>query len=546
MRRKIRRLVARQLRRLARAEDGLVTVMAVIFIVMILGFAGLVWDIGRIFNVQSEMQAYADHVALAAAAELDGQGGAIPRAIQAAVGGAPGPLVTDDRSFGDPGDERPTLAVNRLVFLSALNADPTAAADPPFPSSPSWDPEDDVLCTWTAGASDCVADDDLEAAFVEVTTTDETMSYWLLPMLDFFDIGAAAAPTEGLGRARAVAGWKREVCRTPPIYMCNPYETNTVKTFEPIIGQQIRLRHQQSASGQQFPGGWSLLDVPTGHGPPECADLPLSNPHKIACVLAAVNPNTQCLAGLVNTRPGFAAPAPEGINVRFDFYATNGLRDLRNNANFAPSRNVTKGVKQSGASLNQRCNQQDPDIATAQTVPLPRDSCFASNSCGADADGDQRFGNGITATELEDYWSVNHPGETFPADPDPSDGVFTRYELYRYEIDNNLIPTMGGTGGEIGRRTAAGDEAAQRCSDIQGVDNPVIDRRELIVAVLNCLEQDLRGNRDDVPVLAFARLFITEPIDTPPGPNDLWIEMLGVAEPGDETGIVHDFPVLYR
>jgi hypothetical protein len=542
---RLRHVVAVRISALARAEDGLVTFLAIVFIVITLGIAGLVWDIGRTFNIQSEMQAYVDHVALAAAAELDGEDGAIGRAIDAAIGGGAGPIVTDDRSFG-AGGSRPGLAISRLVFLSALAADPTAAADAPFPSSPTWDDPGDVLCTVTPGVgSDCVADDDLEAAFVEVTAEPETLSYMLLPLLDLFGTGAQAAPTEGLVRARAVAGWKREVCRTPPIYMCNPYETATNKEFTPIIGQQIRLRHQQSAEGQQFPGGWSLLDVPDGHGPPECADLPLVNPHKIACVLAAVDPQTQCLSANVNTRPGFAAPAPEGINVRFDFYSTQGLIGLKENPNFAPSRNVTKGVVQSGASLNQRCAQQDPDFLVAQTVPLPRDPCFATDTCPTDLNGDPRFGNETDAGRLASlaaYWLTNHGGVLPPA---LSFVGVTRYDVYRYEINNNLIPNMGGTGGEIGERSAAVG-APQRCSNQAGVNNPVIDRRELIVAVINCLEHDLRGNVDDVPVEAFGRLFITEPIDTPPGPNDLWIEMLGVAEPGDETGVVHDFPVLFR
>ena len=69
----------------------------------------------------------------------------------------------------------------------------------------------------------------------------------------------------------------------------------------------------------------------------------------------------------------------------------------------------------------------------------------------------------------------------------------------------------------------------------------------LTVAIINCREHDIRGQRDDIPVIAFARMFITEPVGYESGSeDDLYVEMLGVAEPGDESGVLHDYPVLYR
>ena len=67
----------------------------------------------------------------------------------------------------------------------------------------------------------------------------------------------------------------------------------------------------------------------------------------------------------------------------------------------------------------------------------------------------------------------------------------------------------------------------------------------LIVAVINCLEHNVQGNTDDVPVVAFAKMFMTEPVGGPPE-NDLYAEMLGVLEPGGDDGVLHDFPQLYR
>ena len=40
-------------------------------------------------------------------------------------------------------------------------------------------------------------------------------------------------------------------------------------------------------------------------------------------------------------------------------------------------------------------------------------------------------------------------------------------------------------------------------------------------------------------------MFLTEPVGEPPDQN-IWAEMLGVVDPGDESGILHDYPMLYR
>jgi hypothetical protein len=48
-------------------------------------------------------------------------------------------------------------------------------------------------------------------------------------------------------------------------------------------------------------------------------------------------------------------------------------------------------------------------------------------------------------------------------------------------------------------------------------------------------------------VLAFAQMFFTEPVGMD-GSNtdDIWLEMLGVVDPGGDDGVLHDFPQLYR
>jgi hypothetical protein len=171
--------------------------------------------------------------------------------------------------------------------------------------------------------------------------------------------------------------------------------------------------------------------------------------------------------------------------------------------------------------------------------------------CGAASNGDKRFSDGnidgTLNTALLNYWSTNHPGLSFPGG-DPTGR--TRFDVYRYEIDNNLIPNLSATGGETGRRRGSSADSAeigQRCSGQEGVNNAVRDRRELLLAVVNCLHEDLHGSEGGriVPVIDFAKMFITEPV-LGSSESTLWVEMLGTVEPGDESGILHEFPVLYR
>ncbi|MCO5128908.1 MAG: pilus assembly protein TadG-related protein, partial [Rhodobacteraceae bacterium] len=56
----------------ARDEDGAILVIGAGSLGMIRGMIALSYDLGRMAATQSELQSYADHVALAAAGELDG------------------------------------------------------------------------------------------------------------------------------------------------------------------------------------------------------------------------------------------------------------------------------------------------------------------------------------------------------------------------------------------------------------------------------------------------------------------------------------------
>lgn len=489
---------------------GVVAIWVVVSLAMFFGLGALVVDAGRLFNLHSQLVSYGDHVALAAAAELDGTAGAIDRAVQAAEGPGPGPLVDDMQNFGIGA---PELAVQRLVFLSALG-------DDPHPDDMGTRPAGDVvLCTREGGADDCAAEDDLDARFIEVTVAPVTMSFFLLPVLNAFGINA---PTQGTSRAQAVAGFTREVCNFPPLMICNPYEATNGPgaPFDPIIGQQILVKSKGEGSAWG-PGDFGLLDASFLEDS-ECGSSGTSGSNFIRCALALVNPNTRCVEGNVDIRPGEAVSVHVGINTRFDIWDP-PLQNRMDNPAFAPAANVTKGKVEPGqCRLN---TLQDVPPPPDDTVRMPRDDCFASGTCEQGRFGDASF-------DLDGYWATNHDGAA------PPPGLATRFDAYRYETDNAQVPDKSAGGGEDGNGICS-------ANGIQGSE--FNDRRLFVVAVINCVEHNIQGSADDVPVEAFARMFMTEPVGLDGASvEDLWFEMLGVAEPGDQSGIVHDFPQLYR
>ena len=82
----------------AKDEHGTILVFWAMSLAVMLGFVALSFDFGRIASTKSELQAFADHVALAAAGELDGQDDAITRAQAAAAD-----MITDRQTFGAGG-----------------------------------------------------------------------------------------------------------------------------------------------------------------------------------------------------------------------------------------------------------------------------------------------------------------------------------------------------------------------------------------------------------------------------------------------------------
>lgn len=480
------------IKRLARDEAGTILVFWGIALGVVLGIVALSFDLGRASITRSELQSFADSVALAAAGELDGNSDAIDRASEAAN------LIVDSQRFGSTGNTLSGEASYTLTFHATLPSSDTA--------------------TMTAATTDPA-----QAAFVRVSVT---------PTVVESTFGAAFSTLTNrqnrdfeLG-ATAVAGLSIYACDVTPMMFCIPGpDIWPDPRADANIGKMVHLR----AGGQGAawaPGNFGFLD-PTGalidpNGP--CAGL--NGAQQLACLVGGVDKITQCFNQRgVDTEPGQKVGLEDAFfNVRFDIYQSI-MNGKRNDPNYAPAPNVIKGiVPRGGGSCVGNNSDRPPDSGT---LPLPKDDCFP---------GCSRFGDGDWSAGRTEYVNWNYgtpPGA--PNTPDPHPTARTRYEYYLAEI-------AAASGGPIltGRR----ETGLPTCSSSEPAPS---ERRILTVAGIDCAANGIRGSASNVPVREFYKIFLTEPVDG----FGIYGEIVGSAsDPGAGGegigGRVRDVVQLYR
>ena len=472
------------LSRLWRDRQGVTLVYVTLIAAVLMGFAGLVIDGARHVTTNTQLQSAADAAALAAATQLDGRPDAITRATNAAQGS---PLVQNTQTFAIGS---PNVTIAQIRFLKSL--------------PPARDP---------IGSSN-VTSDPFEARFVEVTTAVRTQNNMFI-----MAVGAAATSSTS---ATAIAGFKQVVCQVAPLAVCNPAET--IATGEPFDsdtwrGRQIIAKASGPNSAWQ-PGNFALVDVEGSQSAQDIADL-----------LAADRPSA-CISSSIDLKPGQTMGTKEALNVRFDIYENPFFGgSAKNDPRYRPARNVTKGYI-TGSNACNATKSSDPNIARG----LPRDSNIPADD-GALGSA-PRFGDGIW--DCLGYWNVNHPNVAAPpgCTSASTPATLTRYQLYRYEIDSNLIPNNSATGGENG---------APQCHADSATTGDVPDRRVLYFAVINCIELGpITGNSvGPLPVEAFVKALITEPTADAPD-YAIFLEIIDITRPGDKDAVVHDIVQLYR
>ena len=466
----------------AHEEHGGILVFWALFLAVAFGFAALIFDLGRVANTQTELQSFADQVALAAAGELDGRPDAILRATTA--GNA---LISRDQTFGD--------GARKLSGAGAFT--PTFMGGPDGP----------------------VTNSDAAARFVRVQVNQTTVA------TPFAAVNAALIGRRGENvssdvGAVAVAGRSTFACDITPLFFCLP-DPNWRASAN--VGNQIRMV-AGSSSGGWGPGNFGFLD-PTVldvdlNGP--CIGnngQPLTGANLYRCLVGAERGISQCIETTqsLETRPGQAVGLTRAFNTRFDIYQ-GSMNRVSNDPNYRPAPNVLRheGPDEPSSYSN------DPPL---NVLEMLEDSCIRNDPTCRFGDGDwardmylETFHNGL--------WPIAH-------DPRPSNQISlranaTRHDVYLAEVasararGDAAMPTAPGMN-HFGR--PGNHSFAQNAADRETL-NPA--RRNVIAAAVDCSGESMNG-RTDVHPLEYVRLFLTHEVQEVSGAARIRAEVLGSA-----------------
>jgi hypothetical protein len=371
-----------------------------------------------------------------------------------------------------------------------------------------------------------VTTDPLQAQFVEVTIGPPLTIPTIFPASFFGGSNSIA------GVATAVAGFTQNVCKFTPMYVCNPWEPigNTDYNaasqllFQNDVADPDAIQHRQMISMRYDPGGSTK---PGSYG------FLVGTSPGAAALIDSIARNTPPLCfsrSGVTTQTGFLAQAiANGFNVRFDIYKGSMAGKL-DNASYAPARDVRKGYIGTG------CNQTPSSAPAALALPF-----------------DNPAGSGTW--DFNTYWAVEHPGVAPPTVTNPVTNITSTWgnAIYlpsRYTAKNYEVAQAANPGGLNDRSpglppSTPGETGNSTCSS--QVPPASVDRRILFSAIINCQALTasgvLRGRKNtDIPVAAFGKFFLLQPVDQATG--DVDAEFVGLVDKNDY--VVRNVVQLYR
>jgi Flp pilus assembly protein TadG len=228
-----------------------------------------------------------------------------------------------------------------------------------------------------------------------------------------------------------------------------------------------------------------------------------------------------------------------------------------------------------GSAITVSTQASETEASDALTIEwttsgLPEDIAFP-NLGGAEGNGQWDCAN---------YWAINHPSGPPAATvgttlggvcATPAQTSVSRYQVYRYEIglgtgsggiadwsgkngwaSNGQSDSQGAKNPPGKFQTESGAPFCANASGVSGVDTTTggLDRRNLIVPIVNCLAQTALGNiagagaSSETPVAAFGKFFLTQPY-TALKDGNLYGEITGLAGPADNVKIFN-LVQLYR
>ena len=511
----------RGLRSLWADTDGVLLPYVAVLLVVIVGTAALAIDGARYTSAQTQMQKAADALAIAGAAELDRLTTSTGRAYNAVMNTSQWQNQNTFTGTGGGAD----VTVANIRFLATLPASDSTAIT-------------SVLCS----NNSCTAAQSVQARFIEVTVTPNTMS----TIMPTRFINATMGPL--VTSAQAIAGMDGVNCGLTPMFICNPFEQigdsydQATARLEAADVPGSSLRRQLIRLADHGPSGtWGPGDF--GYLVPEPGTLPTDScfPNagdEIGKAMAMDRPLICVRQNGVDLLTGNANAAKDGLNTRFGIYPSGQLSNASCKTAYPPDKNVRKAWQganwcQPGRNVGSDSGQNPTWPPGTNNASYGVDSCLlGNNSCSPNSN------IGAASWDCAAYWAAAHPGVSVPSALSAgctATATISRKDVYDYETDPansaRLTDPAAGTG-ETGSPDA--------CT---GTTTGTAGRRVLFVAIVNCRSSPvtIQSNAQNVPVAAFGKFFLTHPTTNQTKP---YAEFMGLVDRG--SGTIRDQVQLYR
>jgi len=228
-------------------QRGATALLLALALPLLIGMAGLVIDLGRLFVFKAELQNAMDACALAASTQLT----QVNDARLYDVARAQALALTDPNAAGSAA--RPVASVNRLHFqrdaLSANTLEVSFAANLDGPYV-------------TATGSNTQGLSPTQARFARCRYTDAGIGLSLLQALGAFVPGVAAS-TSVAAQATAVLSPARQVCAVP-MAICAASGGTATNNYGLSIGQRLTAVNDPTSGYSSGNYGWADFDPPNG------------------------------------------------------------------------------------------------------------------------------------------------------------------------------------------------------------------------------------------------------------------------------------------
>lgn len=529
--------------RLFRSTSGAVAPTVALSLFGLIAAGGIAFDYARMASMDTELQNAADHAALAAATQLNGQSGACSRAAYAAY----------------------NMLANQTYMANDSSSSGTQVT---VPLETSCDATGQIKF-YQDSAHTTAATSDSNAKYVMVTVNSRTANFAFTPIVGAFSSTLSSTAFAGLDQA---------ICKVPPLMFCNPLEsTDPDFTIANYIGKGIRLI-SNSGGGTYGPGNFGFLETNAGTGasvlaqelgdttvPGDCVaeNGVTTDPGNMISVRDALNTRFGIYNSVNNACGSSGSLCPPSANIRQDLLL-NGSGNTISKLGFTPNSGPSNGWEEATNPYPGSSNitstgtnyhsLTDTEISAIAPMGYPEDICHAFKSDGTGDCSGGLVGDGnwdryayfksnagttasYSAAETMDPTTLNTNLQSWFGTTTP-----TRYQVYQWEMARASTRLKSMVSGSL---TAYSNPA-----NLSGEPTPAIspsstnvDRRVLSVAVINCTAQGLNGKTTDVQVQKWIDIFLVQPSESRvtgvrTSNSDVYVEVVGATENTTDSGAV--------